>query len=286
MSAEKRTGPIGRCGSHAATTFWSTLAGAATVAALAGLWGCAPQAPLSAESSAAQEKVQRLDIVDRAIEHHGGDLFESSRVWLTVSSRSGSFDIATRMAGKTFEHEITATKDGETTVHRQTNDSLTLTVDGQEQPLSEERERTRAQSYVNQRMYFLFLPYKLNDPGTYKEDLGLEEGWGDKPLHKVRVSFEPGTSDGASSQYMYWFDPDSAELVQFAYDYSEGTGLRFRKLFNHRRVGGLLFYDAQNYGVNTRSGGLSVNLVTPEYAKAELPLVSTIELSDIRVERQ
>ncbi len=248
------------------------------------LGACAQRSPVAADTSTANQKVEALDIVDRSIAHHGGELFEDSQVELTVRSKSGSFDIATTIRGDQFDHRITATADGETKVHRQTNDLLSVSIDGAEQNLSE-RERTNALSYVNQRLYFLFLPYKLNDPGTYKEDLGLEEGWGDKALHKVRVSFEAGSSAGASSEYMYWFDPETAELVQFAYDYSNGTGLRFRKLFNQRRMGGLMFYDAQNYGKNTPLGGLSVNLVTPEYAAAELPLISTIQLENVRVER-
>ena len=144
--------------------------------------------------------------------------------------------------------------------------------------------RARAESYVNQRMYFLFLPYKLNDPGTFKEDQGLEE-WNGRQLHRVRVTFAAGSSDGADSAYVYWFDPETARLEQFAYDYSDGTGLRFRTLRNYRRVGGLLFYDADNYGLNTRDGGLTVDDVTPAYAAAELPLVSRIEHRDVDVER-
>ena len=245
---------------------------------------CSPFALLAAETTSSIQKVERLEIVDRAIAHHGGELFEDSRVQLTVSSHSGSFDIETTIRGDQFDHRITATSDGQTKVHHHDNERLTVAIDGVEQNLSQ-RERTSALSYVNQRMYFLFLPYKLNDPGTYKEDLGLEDGWGEKPLHKVRVSFEAGTSAGASSEYLYWFDPDTAELVQFAYDYSEDTGLRFRKLFNQRRVGGLVFYDAYNYGLNEKGGGLSVNVITPEYVKAELPLISTIELQNVRVER-
>ena len=133
-------------------------------------------------------------------------------------------------------------------------------------------------------MYFLFLPYKLNDPGTYKEDQGLEE-WNGRQLHRVRVTFEPGASDGANSAYVYWFDPETARLEQFAYDYSEGAGLRFRVLTNYRRVGGLLFYDADNYGLNTPDGGLTVDDINPVYVEEELPLVSQIELRDINVER-
>ncbi len=225
---------------------------------------------------------EQLEIVDRAIEYHGGELFEQSRVRLTVASRSGSFDVDSMADGDRFEQRIRASNGSDEREYRRDNTALEVTEGGQPMEMDETRY-ARAESYVNQRMYFLFLPYKLNDPGTYKEDQGLEE-WNGRQLHRVRVTFQPGASDGADSAYVYWFDPETARLEQFAYDYSEGAGLRFRVLTNYRRIGGLLFYDANNYGLNTRDGGLTVDDINPVYVEDELPLVSQIELRDIEVE--
>ena len=226
---------------------------------------------------------ERLEIVDRAIEHHGGELFEQSRVRLTVASRSGSFDVEQVAHGDRFEQRIRASNGSDEREYRRDNTALEVTEGGQPMEM-DETQHARAESYVNQRMYFLFLPYKLNDPGTYKEDQGLEE-WNGRQLHRVRVTFQPGASDGADSAYVYWFDPETARLEQFAYDYSEGTGLRFRVLTNYRRIGGLLFYDADNYGLNTPDGDLTVDDINPVYVEEELPLVSQIELHDIDVKR-
>ncbi len=226
---------------------------------------------------------ERLEIVDRAIELHGGELFEQSQVKLTVASRSGSFDVDSMVDGDRFEYRIRASNGSDEPEYRRDNMALEVTEGGEPMEM-DEAEHVRAESYVNQRMYFLFLPYKLNDPGTYKEDQGLEE-WNGRRLRRVRVTFEPGASDGADSAYVYWFDPETARLEQFAYDYSEGAGLRFRVLTNYRRVDGLLFYDADNYGLNTRDGGLTVDDINPAYVEEELPLVSRIELRDIQVER-
>ncbi len=226
---------------------------------------------------------EQLEIVDRAIEYHGGELFEQSRVRLTVASRSGSFDVDSMADGDRFEQRIRASNGSDEREYRRDNTALEVTEGGQPMEMDETRH-ARAESYVNQRMYFLFLPYKLNDPGAYKEDQGLEE-WNGRQLHRVRVTFQPGASDGADSAYVYWFDPETARLEQFAYDYSEGAGLRFRVLTNYRRIGGLLFYDADNYGLNTTDGGLTVDDINPVYVEEELPLVSQIELRDIEVER-
>ena len=116
----------------------------------------------------------------------------------------------------------------------------------------------------------------------YKEDLGIEV-WDDRRLRKVKVTFEAGTSTDASDEYLYWFDPDTGRLELFAYSYEvNGGGLRFRRLFNYRRVGGLLFYDQENWG--TEGPGLAIDLVTPEYVETRMRHVSTIELRDIEVE--
>lgn len=255
----------------------------AVAAAGAFLLACAGAEPVSEPRPVAPPGTSdRLEIVDRAIEHHGGDLFESSRVRLTVASRSGSFDVDSTIEGDRFEYVIRASAGDDEREYRRDNSALEVTEGGDPMDM-DEREQVRAESYVNQRMYFLFLPYKLNDPGTFKEDQGLEE-WNGRQLNRVRVTFEPGSSDGADSAYIYWFDPETARLEQFAYDYSAGTGLRFRTLRNYRRIGGLLFYDADNYGLNTPDGGLTVDDITPAYVEEELPLVSQIELRDVDVE--
>ena len=259
------------------TGAWLALAAGAFLLACAGPESVSEPRPVAPPGTS-----ERLEIVDRAIEHHGGDLFESSRVRLTVASRSGSFDVDSTIEGDRFEYVIRASAGDDEREYRRDNRVLDVTEGGEPMDM-DEREQVRAESYVNQRMYFLFLPYKLNDPGTFKEDQGLEE-WNGRQLNRVRVTFEPGSSAGAESAYIYWFDPETARLEQFAYDYSRGTGLRFRTLGNYRRIGGLLFYDADNYGLNTPDGGLTVDDITPAYVEEELPLVSQIELRDIDVE--
>ena len=254
------------------------LAAAALLLACAGAEPAAEPRPTAPPGTS-----DRLEIVDRAIEHHGGDLFEHSRVRLTVASRSGSFDVDSTTDGDRFEYVIRASAGDDEREYRRDNAALEVTEAGEPMEM-DETEHVRAESYVNQRMYFLFLPYKLNDPGTFKEDQGLEL-WNGRQLHRVRVTFEPDSSDGADSAYVYWFDPETARLEQFAYDYSKGTGLRFRILRNYRRIGGLLFYDADNYGLNTPDGGLTVDDITPTYVAEELPLVSQIEHRDVHVEQ-
>ncbi len=90
------------------------------------------------------------------------------------------------------------------------------------------------------------------------------------------------SSGDATDEYAYWFDPDTAQLVLFAYSY-EGNpgGLRFRKAFNYRRVGGILFFDQENLGVDIE--GLSVDQIDERFVSERLRQISTVTLQNFQV---
>ena len=233
----------------------------------------------------AQEKVTRLPILDLAIEHHGGDLYESSTVSLKITSLSGSFSIEADL-GNNFDYTVVGEVGREKKYLRKvnyTNIAVREWRDGEEVRLDESLAG-RARDFVDARVFFPFLPYGLNGENVFKEDLGIEV-WEGVKLHKVRVSFKPGTSTDAEDAYMYWFDPETGRVEQFAYDFKVGNGgLRFRKPLKFKRVGGILFSDQENYAVN--GPGLSVDLLTPDYVRNKMKLLSTIRVSDIQVEPQ
>ncbi len=231
----------------------------------------------------AQEKVTRLPIVDKAIEFHGGDLYESSVISLRVESLSGGFDLTAKL-GEQFAYTVSGEVGREEKYLRKvnyTNDSVQEWRDGVEQQLDEQTAQ-RARDFVNARAYFPFLPYGLNGDNVFKEDLGLET-WEGRQLHKVRVSFRAGTSTDADDTYMYWFDPETGRVEALAYDFKVGNGgLRFRKPIAYQKVGGILYSDQENYAVNGQ--GFSVDLLTPEYIRNEMKLLSTVRISNIKVE--
>jgi hypothetical protein len=232
--------------------------------------------PATVAAAAEVPKQERLEIVDRSIRHHGFDRLPELEVALTVSSRSGSFDVVMR-AGDLFDYTVVSDLGGKERVHRHANELVRVTVDGEEQPLLTEEDRRKARDFVSQRIYFLFLPYRLNDPSVYKQDLGIER-WGDRDLHKVKVTFEPGTSTSADSEFLFWFDPETAELAQFAYSFDEG--IRFRRAVHLRRVGGLLVYDQDNLGVDDPEA--DVDDLAFESVQ-ELRAISQVELRDVTV---
>ncbi len=242
--------------------------------------------------SFADETVQEL--VARSIEYHGGELYKSTRTTLELCSKSGCSALDVFRDYGLYEYCATAkVKAGAMVKAREqrvcaSNDRATQWLDGAVvttgappgSSVALARD-TSLRDWVMARVYFAFLPSRLDDPSVALEDLGSED-WEGRALRKVKVTFEAGTSTDAADEFLYWFDPGTARLEQFAYSYERNDGgIRFRKLFNYRRKGGILFFDQENYGVN--GPGLSVDLVSPEFFRDSMHHVSTVELKDILV---
>lgn len=231
----------------------------------------------------AAETSEVLPVVAKAIEHHGGDLYESTESSFEIVSASGAFRVEVRRDGGLYRHVVEAdTPEGLRRV-TVTNDSVEVTVDGEPVQVPASREG-RYRSHVDARVWFPFLPYGLAGDGVYLHDRGLVEwpveGGGSRELREVKVTFQPGSSSGADDEYLFWFDPETGRLEQLAYSFA--GGLRFRRAFDFRRVGGLLFADHENYGVDGE--GYRVDQVTPEFVAEEMEHVSTIRLRDVAVE--
>ena len=221
------------------------------------------------------------EIVAKAIDFHGGDLYEHSRMVMTITSLSGSFQIEATREGGNFEYVVAGMVGREDPVERRvrlTNDTVQEWRDGVESELDTEGER-RARAFADARVFFPLLPYTLKGGDIHFQDRGLET-WDGRELRRVRVSFTPGTSNDADDAYTFWFDPDTGRMEQFGYDFD--GGLRFRKATAFNRVGGVLFSDQENYAVE--GGKVPVDTLLPEYVSEEMELLSTVVISDISVE--
>lgn len=236
---------------------------------------------IGASSAVGQPPREGLpEVVERALEHHGSRRLERARVSMTVSSQSGSFDVIVE-PGPVFDYIVRRGEGEDFLERRHTNKAgepeLSEIRGSGEPTVLRGRAAQVAKDYVSARVYFLFFPYRLEDPNTYLHDLGLES-WNGRSLHKVELSFEEGTSTNAKERFLFWFEPDSAELEQFAYSFD--GGIRFRKLIDKRRIDGVLFASQENYA---HDGDVTVDVITPEFA-AQMDLLSVVELKDIEVE--
>ena len=230
--------------------------------------------------SAGAPEPDQPDIVAQSIEFHGGDLYESSRITMTITSLSGSFRIEATRDGSEFEHVvINPAADGRPERRVQlTNDSVTEWRGGEEFPLDEENQR-RARAFVDARVFFPLLPYTLKGGDVHFEDRGLET-WDGRELRRMKVTFTPGSSNDADDAYTFWFDPETGRVEQFGYDFD--NGLRLRKATSFQEVGGVVFSDQENYAVD--GGKVPVDTLTPEYVASSMRLLSTVVISDVTVE--
>jgi hypothetical protein len=222
-------------------------------------------------------------LVERAVAFHGGALYEASETRMTLTSASGSFDLRVRRDGGLFEIEVAgAMADGTPRRALLTNDGVREWRGGEELTL-DAAGAERARRFVEARVWFPFLPYGLLGDAVRHQDQGLER-WGERSLHRVKVTFATAPGEEPADEYAFWLDPETGRVEQYAYAYDQGTpeaGLRFRVARNHRRVGGLLFFDVANLGIDERRD-LSVDLVDPAFA-ATLEPISEVELSAIEV---
>jgi len=162
-----------------------------------------------------------------------------------------------------------------------TNEGFSRTVDNQPFSVSDENAKKYANS-VNSVIYFALLPYFLNDPAVMKEYVG-EANLDGEPYYKIRVTFqEEGGGDDHDDIFIYWFHQDTYQMDFLAYEYErEGGGSRFRKAYNQREVGGVLFADYINY-----KGPYPVeNLADFDkmYERGDLEELSRIDLENVEV---
>jgi hypothetical protein len=219
-------------------------------------------------------------IVDKSIAYHGGSIYTSSETSMVITSKSGTFELTSKVSGGTFDHRVTRVRNGREEFVRLTNDSVEVTALG-ETTLFEGESAERLTRFIYERVYFPFLPYRLNDPGVIKTDLG-HEVWNGRTLRKIKITFEGAAADG--DEYVYWFDPATGRLEQYAYSFSNNAGgLRLRRGFDYRRVGGLLFFDSENIGLSGTEH--SVDEITPEFVASKMATISTVKLSDVAVRR-
>lgn len=241
---------------------------------------CAPAGTPSDVTEPATAEPALPEIVAKAIDFHGGDSYERSKIAITITSLSGSFRIQATRNGGNFEYLVTSNV-GPDQIERRvrlTNDAVQEWRNGVESELDAEGER-RTRAFANARVFFPLLPYTLKGGNVHFEDRGLET-WDGRELQRVKVSFTAGTSNDADDAYTFWFDPDTGRVEQFGYDFN--GGLRYRKAIAFNRVGGVLFSDQENYAID--GDRVAVDTLSPEYISENMKLLSTVVISDITVD--
>lgn len=184
------------------------------------------------------------DIVDKAIEAHGGRAFDNAHFQFRFRDRDYSWY---RNGGRFEYRRIFTDSTGQSITDVLNNQGFTRLVEGRAVELPEERSKAFTNS-VNSVMYFAVLPYRLNDEAVRKEYLGETRIKGE-PYQKIKVTFEQESGgEDFEDEFIYWFHSHHYTMDYMAYSYhTEGGGMRFREAYNPRNIGGIRWQDYINY---------------------------------------
>ncbi len=236
--------------------------------------GPAPAYPEDAESLTAGQ------LIERAITAHGMNGWDTL-ARLTFTFRDRSYGVDKRGGTFSYTREFIDST-GSAIRDVLTNEGLERFRDGRPDSLTTKDSIAYAGS-VNSVRYFFMLPYGLRDPAVNAELLDSVAIDG-KVYDRLAVTFDrEGGGTDFDDAYHYFFDRASGELDYLAYNFAvEEGGLRFRQAINKRRVGGVLVQDYINYGVDGRQR--AIDSVVERYLAGELPELSRIENTEVRIE--
>lgn len=219
------------------------------------------------------------EVVNQAIAKHGGDHFNGSRISFQFRDKMYAAD---RRGGKyTYTRSFNDPRGRIVDVLINSTD-FTRMVNG-DTIILHDTIKSKYTSSVNSVLYFIQLPYLLNDPAAIKKYLGTAV-IDDEPYHSIKVTFDPESGgEDFEDEYVYWIHQKDHTLDYFAYSYqTDGGGARFRKAYNRMEKGGILFQDYINYAV---PAGIPLNEIPEQYEAGKLKELSRIKNQDIKVEK-
>lgn len=201
-------------------------------------------------------------VIDFDFRDHHYQISRSPEEWtmLRIKADSGQQTVDT-FSGKSFSRSI--------------NDSLVEPPDSM---------IFKYQESINSVFYFALLPFKLNDAAVIADRLPDEQIDG-KMHYKIEIRFkEEGGGEDFQDVFIYWFDQQDYSLDYLAYSFQvNGGGLRFRKAYNERVIGGIRFVDYLNFKAPKE---MAVENLAAQFEAGKLEELSRIELENIEVERR
>src|SRR5688572_7743306 len=158
--------------------------------------------------SSCADKAQ--NIVDKAIDTHGGKAFESFVLEFDFRDRHYTADRDNGI----FEYSREFTDSTGNIRDVLSNDGFTRYRNGSPLDIPEERSQAFTRS-VNSVIYFMLLPFGLNDKAVNKEWMGESIVRGE-PYQLVRVTFEQtGGGEDHEDVFHYWFHSDKNTMDYF-----------------------------------------------------------------------
>ncbi|MBT0608290.1 DUF6503 family protein [Aequorivita echinoideorum] len=225
-----------------------------------------------------EENLTAQQIVDKAIENAGGNIYENATINFTFRDtqysslrKNGNFEY--RRVAKDSIGEITDVL---------TNNGFERFVNNQKINLADTTAAKYANS-LNSVNYFVQLPFGLNDPAVQKELIGTAEINKEK-YYEIEVTFKAeGGGKDHEDIYMYWIHQKNFTVDYLAYKfYTNEGGIRFREAFNERTNNGIRFVDYKNYKLEPWKN-VPLQQLDSLFTAGKLELLSEIKTENISV---
>ncbi len=241
------------------------------------LWACGGHEDKTDRKGEKEGADKAEKVVQKAMDHYGVDALDHGRVAFDFRDKHYIY----RRKGDRFQYERRFSDTaGDSIRDVYTNDGFRRFVNDSLVSLSAKDSLAYLHS-VNSVFYFAFLPYKLDDPAvipTYKGTVRI----GGRDYHQVHIAFrKEGGGKDHEDEFLYWFRKGNGSMDYFSYRYhTEGGGVRFRKAFNKRKVGGIRFQDHYNFKAPK---DVALEKLPRAFMEGRIDTVSRIVLEHIEV---
>lgn len=202
------------------------------------------EAGIKNDTTATGKQLSKADsIVDRAIEAHGGKLYDNADYSFVF--RGTKYRFQNNETTYAYSSEI---QKGDSLIKNvMTADKFERSINSNLQALNKEKTSQYSEA-LNSVIYFAMLPYKLQDASVNRKFIE-ETTIKDKQYDVVRVTFgQDGGGKDFDDEFHYWINKQTHKIDYIAYNYrTNNGGVRFRTAFNTRVIDGITFQDYINY---------------------------------------
>lgn len=214
-------------------------------------------------------------LVDNSLAYYGGDHWDRAQLSFQFRNHRyvlqrdfGNF-IYTRLAlNDSLPYKDVLTSSG----------NFTRTLHGQKIILSDSMANVYTSS-VNSVLYFVQIPYVLNDAAVVKERLPDCVIAGQN-YFTLKITFaQEGGGEDFQDEFRYWMHQDTYAIDYMAYNYqTSGGGTRFRVATAQKNIAGMIVQDYANYKADTQFSPL--DSLPSYFQQGKLQKVSTIVNTD------
>jgi len=221
-------------------------------------------------------EITAQQIVDKAIEVAGGNLYNNAEV--TFTFRNIIYKSVRQNGQYSLQRILPDTLN---TIDIITNEGFYRLQESERVNLPDSLAFRYMES-VNSVHYFNQLPYGLNDPAVKKKLLPPVSIKG-KDYYKIEVTFsEEGGGVDFEDIFIYWISKEAFTVDYLAYKFfTNQGGIRFRESYNPRVVEGIRFVDYKNF--RPKEKDVDFYKIDQLYENDKLVELSLIETQKISV---